>query len=196
MSRKSNDLDKKMLQAGIALLKKHGASKLSVRDIARKAGANLGMFNYYFGTKEKFLLLALNEIYIKFLKELGGASDKNKNLQDVLFQMAKFSRDNRELLTAILADILSNEPVVTRFFRKNFTQHFELLENAMKNYLRDKKIIVKNPHHALRFLIGAVGIPNILLEIYNHGAKKTLTVESDQELEARVHAAMMGLHSF
>ena len=56
MARKSNNLDKKMIEAGIKLLKRHGAANLSVRDVANEAGANLGMFAYHFGTKEKFIL--------------------------------------------------------------------------------------------------------------------------------------------
>lgn len=195
MSRKSNDLDKKMIQAGIRLMKKGGASNLSVRDVAKEAGANLGMFAYHFGTKEQFILRALNDIYLGFLVDLGKAHDDTGDLDGVLFQIATFSRDHREILTAILSDVLSSDPVVTAFLRKNFSRHFELLRKALDTHLQKRNLDVTNPHHAVRFLIGAVGIPNILLEVYNRGTRKKTSAETDAELKMRIKAAILGLEA-
>lgn len=195
MARKSSDLDKKMIQAGIQLLKKHGASGLSVRDVAKTAGANLGMFVYHFGSKEKFIVRALNEIYLGFLSDLGRAQDETGNLEDVLFRIAVFSRDHREILTAILSDVLSNDRVVTNFLRKNFSKHFALLNATLISHLKKKKINISNPHHAIRFLVGAVGVPNVLLEVYNRGIRKKESPETDEDLKMRVKAAIIGLES-
>ena len=195
MARKSNNLDKKMIEAGIKLLKKHGAASLSVRDVANEAGANLGMFAYHFGTKDKFILRALNEIYLGFLADLGKANDESGDLNDVLFQIATFSRDHREILTAILSDVLSNDRVVTSFLRKNFSKHFVLLRSTLDAHLRKRSLSLSNPHHAVRFLLGAVGIPNILLEVHNRGARRKEPADTDAELRMRIKAAILGLEA-
>lgn len=91
MGRKSSDLDKKMVEAGIALIKERGVAA-PVREVAELAGANLGMFNYHFGTKEKFLIRALTEVYDKFIGELTETVETDSDLELVLFQLAKFSR--------------------------------------------------------------------------------------------------------
>lgn len=195
MPRKSNNLDKKMLTAGIALLKKHGVSKLSVREVASKAGANLGMFSYHFGTKDQFILQALNQIYLSFLAELENTSDDKQDLEGVLFQIAVFSRENREILTSILSDVLANDRMVTSFLHTNFSKHFELVSLALDAHLRNRKLTVSNSHQAIRFLIGAVGIPNIMLEVYNRVSRKKKLAETDAELRMRVMAAIVGLET-
>ena len=193
MGRKSNDLDKKMVEAGITLIKKRGAAKLSVREVSELAGANLGMFNYHFGTKEKFLLRALREVYDKFIVELTDTVESDSDLEHVLFQLAKFSRDNREILTSILSDMLANEEVVSQFLRKHFSKHFELLGHSAQKHLREQGRQIENHHHVVRYLVGAVGIPNILLEVYNRGAAKKIKPETDEEITRRTRAAIAGL---
>lgn len=195
MARKSKNLDKKMIQAGIELLKKQGVSNLSVRDIANEAGANLGMFAYYFRTKEQFILRALNEIYSGFLLDLRKGNEEAGDLENILFQIGIFSRDNREILTAILSDVLSNDRIVTAFLRKNFTKHFALLRATLNAYLERRDLSISNPHHAIRFLVGAVGVPNILLEVYNRTSRKKQSAETDTELKMRIKAAIIGLEA-
>ena len=184
-----------MLRAGIRILKKHGVSGLSVRDVVKEAGVNLGMFVYHFGTKEKFILRTLNEIYLGFLSDLRELQDETSNLESVLFQIAIFSRENRGILTAVLSDVLSSDKVVTLFLRKNFTRHLALLEDSLRAHLKQKKIKIQNTHHAVRFLIGAVGVPNILLEVYNRSSRTKESPESDDELQRRTKAAIIGLEA-
>ncbi|MCC6278540.1 MAG: TetR/AcrR family transcriptional regulator [Oligoflexia bacterium] len=195
MARKSSDLDKKMVAAGIELIQEGGIARLSTREIADRAGANLGMFNYHFGTKEKFILKILNDFYQKFLDDLMGLNGEDPELEAVLHQIAAFSRDNRKLLTPILSDVLVGDKVVIRFLKKNFSKHFLVLELALQKHLKLKNLLASNPHHAIRFLIGAVGVPNILLEISEKGSRYKYSPESDEELVSRVKAAIIGLES-
>lgn len=195
MGRKSNGLDRKMIAAGIELVKEHGIASFSVRDVVNRAGANLGMFNYHFGTKEKFVLILLNEFYLDFLAKIENGQAISPNLESVLFQIAVFSRDSRKIITSILSDVLANDPTVTEFLKNNFSKHFLLLESTLEKHLRAKRLTAANPNHATRFLIGAVGVPNILLEIYNREVRKQVPPENDLELKMRVRAAIHGLES-
>lgn len=193
MARKSNNLDKKMIRVGMTLIKKKGVARLSVREVAEKAGANLGMFNYHFGSKEQFLRQALDEIYRDFIHRLESSRSLHNDLEVILIEIAMFSRDNCQLLTALFSDVLSQEKVVTRFLRENFSVHFQILDQALQQYLKQKGLRVKNPHHALRFLIGAVGIPNVLLEVANRWGRDKAPFDSDLQLKQRTRAAVIGL---
>lgn len=195
MARKSNELDKKMIAAGIELILEGGIARLSTRDIAERAGANLGMFNYHFGTKEKFVLKLLSEFYQKFLENLETMNNEEPHLETVLFQIAVFSRDSRKLLTSILSDVLSNDEVVVRFLKKNFSEHFGVLEQTLKAHLKIKRLSTPNINHAIRFLLGAVGVPNLLFEVYERAGRKKQSPDNDNELKSRVKAAIIGLES-
>lgn len=184
-----------MIEAGVDLIKRHGIASLSVRDVTKRAGANLGMFSYHFGTREKFVETILNEIYLGFVEELQKEQPGSQNLEFVLFQIATFSRNNREVLTSVLSDVLANERVVTRFLRKNFSKHILLVGKALDAHLAHNGLFVDDHHHAVRFLIGAVGVPGILLEVYNRGARAKKLPESDAELQKRIKAAITGLEA-
>lgn len=195
MPRKSSNLDKKMIEAGVELIKRHGIASLSVRDVAERAGANLGMFSYHFGTREKFVEAILNEIYLEFIAGLQREQPRSESLEFVLFQIASFSRNNRAVLTSVLSDVLANERVVTRFLRKNFSKHILLIRKALDVHLAHNGLFVEDHHHAVRFLIGAVGVPGILLEVYNRGTRAKEAPESDAELKKRIKAAVTGLEA-
>jgi hypothetical protein len=122
-------------------------------------------------------------------------NNEEPHLETVLFQIAVFSRDSRKLLTSILSDVLSNDEVVVRFLKKNFSEHFAVLEQTLKGHLKVKKLSTPNINHSIRFLLGAVGVPNILFEVYERGGRKKHSPDSDNELKSRVKAAIIGLES-
>ena len=79
MTRPSTNIDKKLLQAGKDLIPKTGFSGLKVRDVAKKAGANLGMFNYHFGTKDKYIEILIKEVYSEFFVSFKLESETGNN---------------------------------------------------------------------------------------------------------------------
>jgi AcrR family transcriptional regulator len=52
----NNETRERIMQAAIAILGRDGYQGLSTRAIAREAGANLALMNYYFGSKQGLLL--------------------------------------------------------------------------------------------------------------------------------------------
>lgn len=84
--------------------------------------------------------------------------------------------------------MLSNEAVVSQFLRKNFSKHFKLLAASAQKHVREQGHKIENHHHVVRYLVGAVGIPNILLEVYNRGTSKKINPETDEELRRRTES--------
>ena len=131
MPRKSKNLDKKMLRVGSTILRQKGAAALSVREVAKKAGVNLGMFNYYFKDKNEFIKIVLEDTYSPFITEL--RENQTHSLEEVLFSMAKFPRNHHQTVLSLLGDALAGEKNVVRFLQKYFTAHFAILFDVLTN---------------------------------------------------------------
>jgi AcrR family transcriptional regulator len=101
-------VDKLLLKAGRELLLETGAANLKVRQVAARAGVNLGMFHYHFRTREHFLTSVFQEIYEDFFKtfvlESSGTDSPLARLSRALTVMARFVRDNRPILLMLLMD--------------------------------------------------------------------------------------------
>ncbi|NUM89309.1 MAG: TetR/AcrR family transcriptional regulator, partial [Bdellovibrionales bacterium] len=175
---------------GEVLLRRQGAARLSVREVAAKAGVNLGMFIYHFGNKNEFIRQILQRIYAEFLEDLERMAGE-KGLEAVLFRMAVFSRDNSRVILALLGDVLSREKTVLTFLKKNFTAHFSVLRGAIERHCHQKDLPLRDPDHAFRYLVGAAGIPNLLLAAIPPSIRPT--PDSDESLRKRVKAAIAGL---
>lgn len=192
MPRKSNNLDKKMLRVGASMLRQKGAAALSVREVAKKAGVNLGMFTYHFKDKNEFIKMVLEDAYSPFITEL--RESQAQNLEEVLLSMAKFSRNYHQPVLSLIGDVLSGEKNVAQFLRKNFTTHFAILFEVLTKHFEECNYNPKYLDHAFRYLVSSVGLPNLLVGLkIKMNPKLKQELDSDDSLRRRVHAAMSGL---
>ncbi len=81
----------RILEAGETLMSQRGFHAVSMREIAREAGANLGSVTYHFGTKENLLA----EIYARHTVPM------NRRRMELLVEAERIS-DRRERLSAII----------------------------------------------------------------------------------------------
>src|SRR4051794_17582796 len=61
VTQKSPDTAARILEAAFHRLHEVGYARLSTRDIAAEAGVNHGLIHYYFGTKDRLAIAALDE---------------------------------------------------------------------------------------------------------------------------------------
>src|SRR5689334_22980429 len=99
MARPSRSLDRKLLAAARAMPPRTGFSGLSVRDVSRRAGVNVGMFHYHFKTEIACQRRLRQETYeyffVNFREAADGPGDPRERLRLVLIAFGKFGRDNR-----------------------------------------------------------------------------------------------------
>lgn len=192
MPRKSNNLDKKMLRVGATMLRQKGAAALSVREVAKKAGVNLGMFNYYFKDKNEFIKMILEDTYSAFITEL--RENQTLSLEEVLLSMAKFSRNHHQTVLSLLGDVLAGEKNVIRFLQKNFTTHFTILFEVLTKHFKECGYNPKYIEHASRYLISSIGLSNLLVGFkIKMNSKLKQELDNDETLRRRVRAAVSGL---
>lgn len=205
MSRKSTHTDKKLFDQGRKLLIKKGASKLSVREVCDKAGVNLGMFNYHFGSKDKFIEKILLDIYENFLAdfELLESDTKLDTLELQLTLMARFARDNRHLILVLLNDVLNGEKAVQKFAKSKMRKHFMILAKTLKSCQKSGEIIDAPIPLLLTQIAGSIGLSNLIPEVLSHlGINKvfdlglkavTNKLITDEAIELRVKIVIQGI---
>lgn len=205
MSRPTANTDQKLIQVAREMLPLCGVSGLSLREIAKKANVNLGMFHYHFKNKNDFVKHVLAQIYEEFFKEFSMESSKEasveENLRGMLLLFAKFTRDNRQLIAALFADILNQDKIVSAFIRENFGRHIEVVIKTIKKGQREGVFEDIPIAQAIGFLMASVNIPNIIAghaEKLSGGKLQTefsldKALLSDKALEQRVGMALRGL---
>lgn len=161
--RPSQNLDRALIAAGLALYPSRGCAGLTVREVAEAAGVNLGMFHYHFKTREAFLRAVLQEMYEGMYSQLtfegARADDPLESLKLAVRFMGRFLRANRALVTRLLADVIGREPVAVAFAGENVHRHLGVV---MALVIQAQKAGVLKPVAAaqvLGMLAGATAMP-------------------------------------
>lgn len=109
MARPSQNLDQKLIELGKNKIITEGISNLSIRQICLDAKINLGMFYYYFKSKENFIKALFKRLseemataWIAATEELSSSEER---LKKVLFFTCKMSREKHGVAETILKDI-------------------------------------------------------------------------------------------
>lgn len=176
MPRNPGNADKLMLEEAKKIIAHNGCSGLRIRDVADRAGVNLGMFHYHFKSKEHFKRLALQEIYEAFFKKLTKASKEGntplKQLKNTLFAMACFIRDERDFYVAIFKDLFNEDPDVFYFVGKNVPRHSQVISDLLSKCQAEGSIIDIGFHEAMPVLMGAIVFPILMGTVVEKQCKK------------------------
>src|SRR5205823_1424141 len=143
MTRPSRNTDQLLIEAGRRLVNKTGISGLKVREVAAKAKVNLGMFHYHFKNNEEFGRRILSAIYEDFFKQFtlqtGKEGEPLDRLKRALFALAAFGRGNRELLLALIQDVMKGHKGTIKFLKENMLRHASIIVQLIRE-CQDKGI--------------------------------------------------------
>ena len=132
MPRPSRNLDLALLQAGRELFVHTGCAGLSVRAVAERAGANVGMFHYHFKSKDNFLRTLLQQVYEEIFAGLSQAATRPgaaiDSLRGALLAAAALLVRHRRVIARVWMDAVAGEPVATEFVRRNAPRHVGMLK--------------------------------------------------------------------
>jgi AcrR family transcriptional regulator len=208
MTRPSRNTDRRLIDAAKELIPKTGFSGLKVRDVADKAGVNLGMFSYHFKTKDKFIEVLLAEIYEEFFSgfqlEVGRGANAKEQLRHTMLTIARFLRDHRDLVLPLVEEIFLGNRHIMAFARKNMTRHIGILIKLVKKGQKEGYIVKLPLLNVLPVLMGAILAPVFVIGVLNKFSQKGLLpglvpmtinsiVMTDKALEQRIDIALKGL---
>jgi AcrR family transcriptional regulator len=203
MARPSRNLDARLIKAGRELFPETGVAGLSVRKVAERAGANLGMFHYYFRTKHEFIRQLLQAMYDEMFTSLelaASAGPPCEALRGALNVLGRFGRDNGRLLRRLIADALANEPLAVEFLRANMPRHVGVILALIAAGQRAGELRTMAPPQALAFLAGSVAAPVLIAGAIAERAlvpgvtpDLAALIASDAAIAERVECALAGL---
>jgi AcrR family transcriptional regulator len=183
-----------------------GCSRLSLREVAKVAGVNLGMFHYHFKTKEEFTRRILQEFYEEFFKNFGLDTTRGgtalEKLRSVLLLVGKFARDNRKFILALVRDLANGEKVVIQFVRENFFRHVAVVRGLVVAGQKEGLISPIPVLQIVAFMMSGVMLPIL---IANHlpqlpGIPERGSIDhdilSDFAILQRIDFALTGLTQF
>lgn len=207
MPKPRKDAQEALLEAGRALIEEKGVSALSVRAAARRSGVNLGLFHYYFKSKEAFTSRVLERAYERFFAaltlETDGPGDPLERLTRALTVIGRFGRDNRRLMMTIMEDAMRGGTQTLAFAKANMPRHVVVLGGLLEDCWRQGLLERVPLPVALGFLLSGVSAPNCIVSMVERAKAKRpfgLTpaelervMLSDQTLELRARLLVRGL---
>ena len=163
------DSRERLLQAGLALARKQGLRKLTVRAVAEKAGANLGSFVHHFGTREAFASELIERLYAPMLARLQPATsaggDALSNLRTALLQFAGWVIEQRDFIGHVMLDAGAGEAAAQRFVKGMDRRHPALLLGLVAQAQQAGRLRAAPPPQVLMFLLGPLAAPAMLLHL-------------------------------
>ena len=201
MSRPSSHADTLMIDAAKEIARKRGLSGLTIREVVSRAGVNLGMFHYYFKTRQRFDQRVLKELYGEFFSELTmiseGEGSAFEQLRASLILMGRFFRDHRRIAVVLLKDCLNGKREVLGLSKKKVPPHAEVLMRLLMRCEKQKSLPSVPAYVAMPLLFGAISLPAFVSEVLESSVGKSWfpaeEALSDRAIERRVDVVLSGL---
>lgn len=167
MPRPSRNIDRLLLDTARGMLVRCDITELSIREIARKAGVNLGMFHYHFKSKKAFTRRLLQEVYEdffgKFTLETSKAGSPLERLRRALLVAGKFTRDNRPIFLSLLRGGLHGQKDTIEFAAQNIPRHLSVILRLMHECQDQGLLAPLPPPIAVSVLLGSLSVPNLVI---------------------------------
>ncbi len=176
MTRPSSNIDTLLFENGTKLLLEVGFDKFSIRDLCKKSGVNLGMFHYYFKTKEHFIELLFEQIFEKYLDSQKDAAKKYSKaidkLRAVIYQRALTAIAHKQLFFIVFKELINRS--FDKTVKKHKKEELKFLVPIIEQCKKDKDI---SPNLEVKFILPLL-IPSVNFAVATE-LFKTERIEED-----------------
>jgi AcrR family transcriptional regulator len=205
MPRPSQNIDRRLLDAGLDLLPRSGTRSLSLRQLVEHADVNLGMFHYHFKSKDTFIRAVLERVYEEMFSELvlqvNPAMPAPVNLRNLLRTLAKFAIKRRLLMARLVSETMSGERLPAEFLQRNVPRHLALIAEVVSRGQLEGTIAPGPVPLLVGFIIGAVAGPLLLgTALEQHGLMPSRATAglrrqmlSESAINQRIEMVLRGL---
>lgn len=185
------EVDKnKIMKVARTLFAEHGFEGAKTRQIAEKAGCNVAMIGYYFGSKEGLLDAILDnyfqeavQVYARFDKHTEDLSKEFPEFKDAevrqfckaLIEFGTYAFANREIHQIMIRDAMGGGKLLLNALVKNDYGVVPLIHQKLRHFMAEKKIPEDTDVHVVGFtLISSVTSSCISTQVATkiHGFEK------------------------
>lgn len=158
-----NEPKKRIFNAAVALFAQKGYSSVGIREIARTAGVQISMINYYFQGKIGILKEIMNQSFDMYYQAIHNTGNENTPIETririLVKQLVTFFRDNAEMAIVAFSAIPVDIPEI-------FDLRIKWLEN---NRLATERLYVQcglDPHNEVDMAVMRSYLTNIVLGFF------------------------------
>lgn len=153
-----------LLRSATRLFAERAFEQVTVKEIARCAGLNASLINYYFGSKAELYQACVSKfgqerlaVVESMLRLAQSEAEFQLRLKLWLEQMIEAHMKNREITAIIHRDLHPRNPLMMKVFRETFLKGFETLVNYLR-HAQDHAWVRKSvdPQMAASLLFGAL----------------------------------------
>ncbi|MFW2368413.1 MAG: TetR/AcrR family transcriptional regulator [Desulforhopalus sp.] len=109
----------RIITTAVALFASQGYASTGLRELAEKAGVNLAMVNYFFGSKKNLLLTILETFFSGYLsvveEELLRPDPFEVKFRAFVQRAVQYIADNRDYMIVTLAELPHDDPDITQY---------------------------------------------------------------------------------
>jgi AcrR family transcriptional regulator len=176
--------EEKIMQAAQKLFTQNGFAATRTRDIAKEAGINLALLNYYFRSKEKLFDIVMIDNFRQFIKGisihlLDNANTIEEKIQRIVTAYIDFLNNHPDLPIFIINEIRGNTSRITQQINEEVAPLRAHMFRQLREAGRQGKITPIDPFHFIANLIGLTVFPFIGRPILQR-----VTGVSDQQFRA------------
>jgi AcrR family transcriptional regulator len=135
--RPASDIRERILHAARARFLREGVDGASLRGVAQDAGTNIGMVYYYFKTKDELFFGVVDEVYARFLRDLGAAlaSDTapDQRLRRLYARMAQAGDDELDVVRLVMREGLISSARLIELARRFEHGHVPLVLQTLRD---------------------------------------------------------------
>lgn len=117
--RNAPESKERIIKTAVALFADQGYASTGLRELAEKAGVNLAMVNYFFGSKKNLLLTILETFFSGYLRvveeELVGPDPFELKFRAFIHRAVTYIAENRDYMIVTLAELPHDDPDITQY---------------------------------------------------------------------------------
>ena len=158
--------EEKIMQAAKKLFTQNGFAATRTRDIAKEAGINLALLNYYFRSKEKLFDIVMIDNFRQFIRGisihlLNDASTVEEKVQRIVTAYIDFLNNHPDLPIFIINEIRGNSSKITQQINEEIGPLRAHMFRQLQEAGRQGKITPIDPFHFIANLVGLTVFPFI-----------------------------------
>ena len=156
--------EEKILRAAKKLFTQKGFSAVRTRDIAKEAGINLALLNYYFRSKEKLFDIVMLENFRQFIRGISvnladSATPIGEKVHTVVNAYIDFLIGNPDLPLFILNELRGNPSELAEKLHQEIGPARQHLLNQLNVASKEGKLPSLHPFHFIANLVGLTVFP-------------------------------------
>jgi AcrR family transcriptional regulator len=187
--RSSEESKEQIMKAAVSLFARKGYEGTGVREIATKAGVNLAMINYFFGSKQGLLDEILADFFSRYIQVARHVLDEHppdlENLENSLRiairALAGFFHQEPELMRVALMELPLSSPHTARIKGEWIRHLADMFLDRMEEFFTSRQEITQ--------IMGVVG-PAVITALASHYLLKPIVenvglIKPDEEFYQR-----------